>query len=89
MLSDEMTNSQKAEDISKDAYMPDTGFNREDLYDAAMDMAQWKDEEMWKTINLILDAIDHAYLETNGGYGDLSIEVVDKVKYLKKLRSKI
>ena len=38
-------------------------------------------------INLILDAIDHAYLQTDGTYGDLSMEVVDKVNYLKHFRT--
>ena len=26
--------------------MPDTGFIREDLYDAAMEMAEWKEKQM-------------------------------------------
>lgn len=45
------------------------------------------DKNCWELINLLLDSIDHAYLQTNGTYGDLSLEVVDKVEYLKKLRS--
>jgi hypothetical protein len=42
-----MTNEEKAQEIS-DIYMPDTGFNREDLYYAAIEMAQWKDEQYAK-----------------------------------------
>lgn len=42
-----MNDLEKAKEIS-DIYMPDTGFNREDLYDAAMEMAQWKDEQFYK-----------------------------------------
>lgn len=42
-----MNNSEKAKEIS-DIYMPDTGFTREDLCDAAMEMAQWKDEQFSK-----------------------------------------
>lgn len=44
-------------------------------------------EENWKLINLLLDSIDHAYLKTDGTYGDLSLEVADKVNYLKSLRN--
>lgn len=40
-----MNNSEKAKEIS-DIYMPDTDFTREDLYDAAMEMACWKDEQV-------------------------------------------
>lgn len=40
-----MTNEEKAQEISKDFYMPDTGFNREDLYESAMEMADWKDKQ--------------------------------------------
>ena len=43
--------------------------------------------QCWDLINLLLDSIDHSYLQTNGKYGDLALEVVDKVEYLKKLRS--
>lgn len=39
-------------------------------------------------IDLLLDSIDHAYLNTNGTYNDLALEVVDKVKYLKSIRCK-
>lgn len=45
------------------------------------------DSQCWDLINLLLDSIDHAYMQTNGKYGDLALEVVDKVEYLKKLRS--
>ena len=40
-----MTNAQKAREFSDSYYMPDTGFNRDDLYDSAMEMAEWKDEQ--------------------------------------------
>ncbi len=40
-----MTNEEKAREISDSYYMPDTGFNRDDLYDLAMEMADWKDEQ--------------------------------------------
>lgn len=40
-----MDDLEKAKEIS-DIYMPDTGFNRDDLYDAAMEMARWKDEQV-------------------------------------------
>ena len=49
---------------------------------AAIEMAEWKDQQ----INLLLDAIDHAYLQLDRSYGDLALEVVDKVEYLKSLR---
>ena len=42
---------------------------------------EFKDEQ----INLLLDAIDHAYLQLDGDYGDLSYEVSDQVKYLKSI----
>lgn len=45
------------------------------------------DSQCWDLINLLLDSIDHAYLQTDGKYGDLALEVVDNVEYLKKLRS--
>lgn len=75
-----MTNEEKAKELS-DIYMPDTGFTREDIYDTAMEMAGWKDEQL----RLLIDAIDHAYLQTNGTYGDLSKEVSDQVNYLKQI----
>lgn len=37
-------------------------------------------------IDLLLDSIDHAYLNPDGTYNDLALEVVDKVKYLKSIR---
>lgn len=54
----------------------------EDKYNIAMKMAAWKDEQ----INLLLDAIDYAYLKTDGTYGDLAFVVADKVEYLKSLK---
>ena len=53
-------------------------------YYGATEMAKWKN----KQIDLLLDSLDHAYLQTDGTYGDLSLEVVDKIKYLKSLRDK-
>ena len=50
-----------------------------DIDDILLKMAKWKDEQMY----LLIDAIDHAYLQTDGTYGELSYEVSDKVKYLK------
>lgn len=56
-----MDNKEKSQEIA-DIYMPDTGFTREDLYDAAMEMAQWKDEQFkeqkkltWKEVKLIIE----------------------------------
>ena len=53
-----MTDNQKAQEISNDYYMPDTGFDREDLYSAAMEMAKWKDkraiEYLYKNIQSLL-----------------------------------
>lgn len=40
------TNEEKAQEISENFYMPDTGFNREDLYESAMEMAKWKEKQM-------------------------------------------
>ena len=34
-------------------------------------------------LNLLLDCIDHAYLQTDGTYGVLSYEVSDQVRYVK------
>lgn len=58
------------------------GYFHYEEYNGAMAMAIWKNEQ----INLLLDAIDHAYLQVDGSYGDLALEVVDKVEYLKSLR---
>jgi len=44
--------------------------------------------EKSKLIDLLLDSIDHSYLQTDGTYGDLSKEVSDKVEYIKKLKYK-
>jgi hypothetical protein len=57
-------------------------FSNKEIEQACNEMANWKDQR----INLLLDAIDHAYLQLGGSYGDLAIEVVDKVEYLKSLR---
>lgn len=52
----------------------------ESLHEDLIEMAKWKDKQLW----LLIDAIDHAYLQTDGTYGELSYEVSDKVKYLKR-----
>ena len=44
-------------------------------------MAQWKDKQLW----LLIEAIDYAYLQTDGNYKDLAYVVSDQVKYLKRL----
>lgn len=73
-------NKEKAECIAN-SYDGDQ-ISTEDIVTACMGMAAWKDEQ----INLILDAIDYAYLKTDGTYGDLALVVADKVEYLKSLR---
>lgn len=88
-----MTNEEKATELSKKyarQYSLDNVvhfdsvfvFSYEDINKALTDMAKWKDEQ----INLLLDAIDYAYLKTDGTYGDLALVVADKVEYLKSLR---
>jgi hypothetical protein len=79
-----MTNEKKAIDIAED----NTRYYGGGEYDSfkeckqsALDMAKWKDKQLW----LLIDAIDHAYLQTNGTYGGLSYEVADKVNYLKQV----
>ena len=80
-----MTNEKKAKRIALDAQLgKNNGFLETYLisYKSAIKMAEWKDEQ----INLLLDAIDYAYLQTDGTYGDLALVVADKVEYLKSLR---
>lgn len=72
-----MTTEEKAKDIARKWYhdnAPDTA------YRAAIQMAKWKDKQMW----LLIDAIDYAYLQTDGSYGDLSPVVSDKIRFLKE-----
>ena len=62
-----MKNEEKAKEIS-DIYMPDTGFGREDLYDAALEMAEWKDDYYYNVITEIVGAAynsceDHAKID--------------------------
>lgn len=45
-----MTNDEKAREISDSYYMPDTGFNRDDLHSSALEMADWKDDEFIKML---------------------------------------
>ena len=86
-----MANKDKANEIIKDIPQHPyhityeeviENFTTDQLEECLLDMAEWKD----KQINLLLDAIDHAYLQLDGSYGDLALEVADKVKYLKLLR---
>lgn len=51
-----MKNEEKAKEIAESYYMPDTGFDREDLYDAEMEMAKWKDEQHSKEKKQLIDA---------------------------------
>ena len=77
-----MTDKEKALEISKkyeDWWALEAPDVEKAVYDSVIDMAQWKDKQMY----LLIDAIDHAYLKTDGTYGELSYEVSDKVKYLK------
>ena len=69
-----MTNEEKVDSMLKFFHGNRT------LKDLLLEMAEWKDRQM----NLLIDAIDHAYLQTDGTYGELSYEVSDQVKYLKK-----
>ena len=87
---DEMNESWKTMVVKKAKYYARTSRPATCSEDGAADCfiagAEWEDERMWETLNLLLDSIDHAYLQTNGSYGDLALEVADKVEYLKKLR---
>ena len=53
------------------------------FYGNVIEMAKYKDEQ----INLLLDAIDYIYLQTDGTYGDLALPVIDKINYLKSLKT--
>ena len=80
-----MNNIDKAKEIAQNA----KDYFYHDEYECglacALRMAKWKDEQIY----LLIDAIDHAYLQMDGTYGELSYEVSDKVKYLKnQLKSK-
>ena len=81
-----MNDKEKSNRIARDyesalIWSEDEQSFREVISDACIDMANWKNEQIW----LLIDAIDHAYLKTDGTYGDLSYEVSDKVKYLKSI----
>lgn len=69
-----MTNKEKVNSMLKFFHGSRT------LEDLLLEMAEWKDKQIY----LLIDAIDHAYLQTDGTYGELSYEVSDQVKYLKK-----
>lgn len=36
---------------------------------------------------MLIEAIDYAYLKTDGKYGPLSVIVADKVRYIKKVHN--
>ena len=74
-----MTNKENAIEIQKADVCVVWNDGCPNVREAALKMAKWKDEQMY----LLIDAIDHAYLKTDGTYGELSYEVSDKVKYLK------
>lgn len=69
----DMNDLEKAKEIS-DIYMPDTGFTREDLHYAAMEMAQWKDEQLKHTRNEARDL----YNEISACIGNLVKGRLDK-----------
>lgn len=78
-----MTNEEKIEELISEYPINRRSLSyRQGLRYGAHQMAGWKDEQ----INLLLDAIDYAYLKTDGTYGDLALAVVDKVEHLKSLR---
>lgn len=87
-----MTNEQKAREIANlcddclSKCCDRIACDNRGVYHGAMQMAEWKDKQCSELIDLLLDAIDYAYLQTNGSYGDLALVVADKVEYLKNLR---
>lgn len=78
-----MTDEEKAIDIAEGntRYYGGEYDSFKECKQSALDMAKWKDKQLW----LLIDAIDHAYLQTDGTYGELSYEVSDKVNYLKQV----
>lgn len=66
-----MENFEKAQEIS-DIYMPDTGFTKEDLYDAAMEMAQWKDEQLESKLMQIIILAQQGY--TSGATDEMILK---------------
>ena len=66
-----MENFEKAKEIS-DIYMPDTGFNKEDLYYAAMEMAQWKDEQFESKLIQIIILAQQGY--TSGATDEMILK---------------
>ena len=83
---DDMNNTEKAKEIAESCYskrtkdIPANRVGQLIIKQACLEMAKWKDKQLY----LLLDSIDHAYLRTDGTYGELSYEVSDKVKFLKK-----
>lgn len=55
-----------------------------ECYKSAMEMARWKDTQLW----LLIDAIDYIYMQNDGTYVDLSPIVIDKIRFLKNQLSK-
>lgn len=80
-----MNDLEKAKEIS-DIYMPDTGFTREDLYDAAMEMAQWKDEQVKQLHKIIIKLWD--MLDWIDTYADLKINGSENDVYFSKIENK-
>lgn len=79
-----MDNKEKSQEIA-DIYMPDTGFTREDLYDAAMEMAQWKDEQFkeqkkltWKEVKLIIELDGNIETDNFMGFDEYYQAIADK-----------
>lgn len=84
-----MTDKEKAREIAFNntcSYynrIGDTVESNGECYKSAMEMAEWKDKQMW----LLIDAIDYVYLQTDGSYRDLSPVVSDKIRFLKETMS--
>ena len=66
-----MRNEDKSIEIA-DIYMPDTGFTREDLYDASMEMAQWKDEQLESKLIQIIILAQQGY--TSGATDEMILK---------------
>ena len=53
-----MTTEERAREISESFYRPETGYNDEELYMAAMAMAEWKDEQYEKILAKLIVELD-------------------------------
>ena len=86
------TNAEKAQEISKDFYMPDTGFNREDLYDSAIEMAQWKDVQLKEQKQQLIDKACDVLVNCIEDYMSRRMEVWNeecKKQTLENIRKKL